>query len=55
MYCDRQYDPTDAPRVIELVYFVRATVCNYLIEHGFNQPWQILLAQLHPVAFFGVY
>jgi len=24
------------------------------MEKGFKEPWQILLAQLHPVAFFGV-
>ncbi|KAI8820320.1 hypothetical protein BJ741DRAFT_572512 [Chytriomyces cf. hyalinus JEL632] len=38
---------------IGLLYLVRAFVCNYVYDLGYNQPWQILLAQLHPVQFFG--
>jgi hypothetical protein len=34
---------------IRLLYFVRVSVCNYLIEKGFNEPWQILLAQSIPL------
>jgi hypothetical protein len=52
MHCDGT--PRDVQRAINLLYFVRAAVCNYLKENGFENPWQILLAQLHPVAFFGV-
>ncbi|TPX49701.1 hypothetical protein CcCBS67573_g10145 [Chytriomyces confervae] len=36
-----------------LLYFVRAFVCNYIYDLGYNQPSQILLAQLHPTQFFG--
>ena len=50
--CDRQ--PELAKHSINLLYFVRAAVCNYLKEKGFREPWQILLAQIHPVAFFGI-
>ena len=39
---------------IELLYFVRVFVCNYLLNLGYDQPQQILLAQLHPIQFFGV-
>lgn len=39
---------------IELLYFVRVFVCNYLLELGYVQPQQILLAQLHPIQFFGI-
>jgi hypothetical protein len=52
LYCDNH--PDDAEYAIHLLYFVRAAICNYLIEKGFIEPRQILLAQLHPVAFFGV-
>ena len=52
IYCDNH--PENVKLAIHLLYFVRAAVCNYLMEKGFKQPWQILLAQLHPVAFFGV-
>ena len=52
IYCDNH--PDDVKLAIHLLYFVRAAVCNYLIEKGFKKSWQILLAQLHPVAFFGV-
>ncbi|KAI8897303.1 hypothetical protein BC833DRAFT_615154 [Globomyces pollinis-pini] len=52
LYCDKYPERTDD--TIRLLYFVRAAVCNYLLEKGFNKPWQILLAQLHPVAFFGI-
>ena len=52
IYCDNH--PENVKRAIHLLYFVRAAVCNYLMEKGFKEPWQILLAQLHPFAFFGV-
>ena len=52
IYCDNH--PENVKRAIHLLYFVRAAVCNYLMEKGFKEPRQILLAQLHPVAFFGV-
>ena len=39
---------------IELLYFVRVFVCNYLIGLGYTKPNQILLAQLHPKQFFGI-
>jgi hypothetical protein len=38
---------------IEVLYFVRAVVCSYLMNNGFNKPSQILLAQIHPETFFG--
>jgi hypothetical protein len=38
---------------IKVLYFIRAFVCNYLINNGFKEPSQILLAQLHPDTFFG--
>ena len=50
-HCD--YHPEDAKRAIQLLYFIRFSVCNYLISKGFGDPKSILLAQLHPVAFFG--
>jgi hypothetical protein len=52
IYCDNH--PENVKRAIQLLYFVRAAVCNYLMEKGFNKARQILLAQLHPVSFFGV-
>ena len=52
IYCDNH--PANVKRAIQLLYFVRAAVCNYLMEKGFKEARQILLAQLHPVAFFGV-
>jgi hypothetical protein len=39
---------------IQLLVFCRAVICNYLIEKGFNDPKQLLLAQIHPLAFFGI-
>ena len=48
-----EYHPEDAKRAIQLLYFIRVSVCNYLISKGFNDPKTILLAQLHPSAFFG--
>ncbi|KAI8823940.1 hypothetical protein BJ741DRAFT_714992 [Chytriomyces cf. hyalinus JEL632] len=45
--------PGKARVFIGLLYLVRAFVCNYVYDLGYNQPWQILLAQLHPVQFFG--
>jgi hypothetical protein len=53
-YCDRFPLTEDVERVIQLLYFVRAAVCNYLMEKGFKKPWDLLLAQLHPVSFFGI-
>lgn len=53
-YCDRHPHQQLVEHVIGLLYFVRASVCNYLIDLGFNEPCQILLAQVHPVAFFGI-
>jgi hypothetical protein len=47
-------NPEKAKHAIHLLYFVRVTVCNYLISKGFGEPQTILLAQLHPVSFFGV-
>ncbi|KAL5034545.1 hypothetical protein RTP6_7729 [Batrachochytrium dendrobatidis] len=52
VYCDSK--PELTKHAIQLLYFVRVSVCNYLISKGFKEPWQILLAQLHPIAFFGV-
>ncbi|KAI8845365.1 hypothetical protein BJ741DRAFT_145871 [Chytriomyces cf. hyalinus JEL632] len=46
-------NPLKAKAFIGLLYVVRAFVCNYIYDLGYNQPWQILLAQLHPVQFFG--
>ncbi|KAJ3230321.1 hypothetical protein HDU78_008492, partial [Chytriomyces hyalinus] len=46
-------NPVSARVFIRLLYFVRAFVCKYIYDLGYNQPWQILLAQLHPVQFFG--
>ncbi|OAJ39370.1 hypothetical protein BDEG_23223 [Batrachochytrium dendrobatidis JEL423] len=54
MYCESNYQPELTEHAIQLLYFVRVSVCNYLISKGFKEPWQILLAQLHPIAFFGV-
>ncbi|KAK5670240.1 hypothetical protein QVD99_003255 [Batrachochytrium dendrobatidis] len=54
VYCDNNYQPELTEHAIQLLYFVRVSVCNYLISKGFKEPWQILLAQLHPIAFFGV-
>ncbi|KAJ3268284.1 hypothetical protein HDV01_003215, partial [Terramyces sp. JEL0728] len=52
-HCDMHNEPENVKRAIQLLYFVRSAVCNYLMEKGFDKPWQILLAQLHPIAFFG--
>ena len=54
MHCDSNPHPENVKSAIQLLYFVRIAICNYLMEKGFKQPWQILLAQLHPVSFFGV-
>jgi hypothetical protein len=51
VHCDRH--PEDAERAIQLLYFIRVSVCNYLISKEFGDPKAILLAQLHPAAFFG--
>ncbi|ORY44920.1 hypothetical protein BCR33DRAFT_816742 [Rhizoclosmatium globosum] len=45
--------PEKAEYFIELLYFVRGYVCNYLFDLGYSSPSQMLLAQLHPKAFFG--
>ena len=52
LYCDS--NSKNVQYAIRLLYFVHAAVCNYLIDKGFKEPWQILLAQIHPVAFFGI-
>ncbi|EGF79670.1 hypothetical protein BATDEDRAFT_25363 [Batrachochytrium dendrobatidis JAM81] len=54
VYCDNNYQPELTQHAIQLLCFVRVSVCNYLISKGFKEPWQILLAQLHPIAFFGL-
>lgn len=46
--------PKKARYFIEILYFVRAFVCNYLMDLGYIQPHQILVAQLHPRQFFGI-
>jgi hypothetical protein len=38
-YCDSNAGADKVQRAIKLLYFVRVTVCNYLIEKGFNKPW----------------
>jgi len=38
---------------IELLYFVRSEICKYLMELGYQKPYELLLAQLHPKQFFG--
>ncbi|RKP20084.1 hypothetical protein ROZALSC1DRAFT_13153 [Rozella allomycis CSF55] len=52
IYC--QNKPENTHLYLSVLYFVRVTVCNHLMSLGFDQPWQILLAQLHPNAFFGI-
>ena len=52
--CDKDPDAKKTQYLISLLYFVRAAICNYLIDKGIKEPSQILLAQLHPKAFFGV-
>jgi hypothetical protein len=47
-------NPKTAPWAIRLLYLVRATVCQHLLDLGYTQPHQILCAQIHPLAFFGV-
>lgn len=42
-----------AKRAIQLLYYIRVSVCNYLIDKGFDDPKTILFAQLHPKAYFG--
>lgn len=42
-----------AEHFIQLLYFVRVVICNHLKNLGFSEPSQLLLAQLHPIAFFG--
>jgi hypothetical protein len=51
MFCERS--PANCKFYIRLLYFVRAFVCNHLIELGYNYQLHILNAQLHPNAFFG--
>ncbi|KAJ3392955.1 hypothetical protein HDU84_003171 [Entophlyctis sp. JEL0112] len=46
--------PSDAEDLIDLLYFVRVFVCGVLLGKGYTAPHQILLAQLHPIAFFGI-
>jgi hypothetical protein len=53
--CNRsaQKHPDHVSYFITLLYFVRVTVCNYLVDLGYSKPHQLLLAQLHPKQFFG--
>ena len=51
VYCDAH--PGEAQKAIQLLYFIRVTVCNYLKTIGFGTPEKLLLAQIHPHAFFG--
>jgi len=46
-------DPLYTDYYIKLLYFVRAEVCKYLMELGYQKPCELLLAQLHPIQFFG--
>ncbi|ORY51661.1 hypothetical protein BCR33DRAFT_752876 [Rhizoclosmatium globosum] len=46
-------NPSQTQDLLETLYFVRMFVCDFLMKHGYNRPSQILLAQLHPTAFFG--
>ncbi|KAJ3356663.1 hypothetical protein HDU83_000525 [Entophlyctis luteolus] len=46
--------PGNVQYYVELLYFVHGFVCDFLIRAGFDTPDQILLAQLHPEAFFGL-
>ncbi|KAI8892222.1 hypothetical protein BC833DRAFT_533201 [Globomyces pollinis-pini] len=48
-----EHYPEEAERAIRLLYFIRVSVCNYLISKELKDPKTILLAQLHPTAFFG--
>ena len=49
-----QESPVKVIYYIEMLYFIRAYICNYLIQLGYKEPSDILLAQLHPDEFFGV-
>lgn len=49
-YCDN--NPSKVNHAIALLYFVRVAVCEYLKEKGFTSQ-QILIAQIHPISFFG--
>ncbi|KAJ3307851.1 hypothetical protein HDV04_002450, partial [Boothiomyces sp. JEL0838] len=51
--CDNAKETGKVGVFIKLLFFIRVTICNYLIEKGFNTPGEILFAQLHPVTFFG--
>jgi len=46
-------DPLNTDFYIRLLYFVPAEVCKYLMELGYQKPYELLLAQLHPIQFFG--
>lgn len=51
-FCDA--NPSKAKNAIKLMHFIRISVCRFLIESSsFESPKDILLAQLHPQAFFG--
>ncbi|KAJ3332090.1 hypothetical protein HDU76_001297 [Blyttiomyces sp. JEL0837] len=47
------YHPEKAQHFINILYVVRGFVCGYLVNTKYKEPHQILLAQLHPKAFFG--
>jgi hypothetical protein len=54
-YCEaKSGDLIEVDRAIRLLLFVRTSVCKLLIENGITEPKQILLAQIHPVDFFGL-
>jgi hypothetical protein len=53
-YIHAASDPSRVGHFIELLYFVRVTICNYRVKLGYDQPYQLLLAQLHPTKFFGL-
>jgi len=46
-------NPLNSKYYIELLYFVRSEVCKHLVELGYQEPYELLLAQLHPMQFFG--
>jgi len=55
MICRRftEKNPLNTKYYIQLLYFVRSEVCKYLMELGYQKPCELLLAQLHPMQFFG--
>jgi len=43
-YCDNQPGSENFDRTILLLFFIRAFVCNYLMDKGFKSPPEILPA-----------